>query len=347
MDHYLNLTIYYSKDNLTTRFSDYNNVFTLPLICALGMTFSLTSLVVAFQIKRRDHIMQYILANSLIDFLFLLTQLFLFLIRCGSLCAHGYTRAAKIYENYIYLFVGYTLNTFQALYNILMAIDRLSLFSASSCFASTLTTRRKTHWYFVLFLTLALLLNVPEYLLSRNVQAVAILISTELSSTGTSVEYLYNWITKDDWRVDHLKIFLTIFALLKSPFLYIVMGAYNILVGVKFRNFIKKKKAMSSKPSVDKPAAEIKFTITILTSFVVYLIGNFTDSMSVFLEILSPDIFNNNDFILIIGNTLFFASHAVKLFIYYILNSTFRKKFHETFLARMNLNSVSIQVVNN
>jgi hypothetical protein len=240
----VNLTIYYSKANLSTRFADYSNVYVLPVVCAFGLLTSLASLVVAFQIKQRDHIVEYILANSLIDFLFLLTQFFLFLIRCGTLCPWGYTRASKLYENYIYLFVGYTLNTFQALFNLLMAIQCLRLFSSQR----RRTNQIKNHWFYILFVILALGLNAPSILFSRELTVVGIYVAP-----NGKADYLYEWLAINAWHQGFLKLFRTLLAIMKTPFLYVLMGVFNILVAVRFRSFIRKKQTMTSQSARGRP----------------------------------------------------------------------------------------------
>ena len=117
-----NLRVYYSKVNLTNSFVDNSNVYLLPSICLFGIGTSLLCLLVSF--KRDDSnakTLDYILINSAIDFIFLLIEIFVVIIRCGALCPYGYTYAAKFYEIYIFQYVGYIFVTGQVLLNIYVA----------------------------------------------------------------------------------------------------------------------------------------------------------------------------------------------------------------------------------
>ena len=126
-----NFPIYYSKENLTVRFADYSNVILMPTICYIGVLGSLLSLIVTF---KRDEsnakTLDFIFLNSSIDFIFLLTQSFLVVFRCGVLCPYGYKYASKFYEIYIFLYFGYILITSQVFLNIYVSYDRLKMFSA-------------------------------------------------------------------------------------------------------------------------------------------------------------------------------------------------------------------------
>jgi hypothetical protein len=124
------LMVFYSRENLTIRFADYSNVYILPSICVLGMFLNMVNMVVTLKARsehQHDQVMKYILINSFIDFSFFLTQVFLAIIRCGSLCPYGFTYAAKFYEIYVYLYVGYVLITFQVILNIHVTIQELRM----------------------------------------------------------------------------------------------------------------------------------------------------------------------------------------------------------------------------
>lgn len=120
-----NLTIYYSKEELSERIYDYSNVYLLPSICLFGMATSGLSIIVSFKKSLNENILKYIFINSLADFSFLLTQFFLLIIRCGTLCPYGYSYWANIYEIYVYWFLGYTIICFKVLVDISVSIERL------------------------------------------------------------------------------------------------------------------------------------------------------------------------------------------------------------------------------
>jgi hypothetical protein len=331
------LPIYYSKNELTLRFADYFNVFVLPTICLIGMLTSLATWIVALRIKKRDHILKYILTNSLIDFSFLMTQIFLPIFRCGTLCPFGYRYAAKFYELYIYLFFGYVLITFQAIFNFKMTLERLKIFSNGPRHLSNAITQRArtpnetSIFQLIVFFIVAILINAPNYLFSKEIIPFGIYKSNE---TMHHQEVLYRRNIRELFKTEISETLLIILAIIASPGFYMVTGVLNTLVAVKFRNFVKNKRAMtvaSASNDVKMDKKEPNFTIIILLSYLVYLIGNSVDSVITFLILLDVDIYIRYGFVALVNNALFFSSHAIKFIIYYKYNKTIRRKLVQSF----------------
>ena len=235
------LPIYYSKANLTTRFADYSNVYVLPSICAFGLVTSLLCIIVS---AKRDESnaksLDYILLNSLIDFLFLLTQFFLFIIRCGDLCPFGYTFAAKFYEIYIFLYFGYVLVSSQVFLSIYISYDRLSLFSGKAYTQKKMSLYRV---YFVCFVISALA-NAPPYLIAREVVALGIFIP---NPNTTSYEILYIRTIRADFQTLIANYLLTTLMAIKDPIMFTVLTGLSIWICVKFRIYLKSKKMLIKK----------------------------------------------------------------------------------------------------
>lgn len=358
------LPIYYSKANLTTRFADYSNVYVLPSICAFGIVTSILCIIVS---AKRDESnaksLDYILLNSLIDFLFLLTQFFLFIIRCGDLCPFGYTYAAKFYEIYIFLYFGYVLVSSQVFLSIYISYDRLSLFSGKAY------TQKKMSLYRVYFVCFVIsgLVNAPPYLIAREVVALGIFIPTP---NTTSYEILYIRTIRAEFQTLIANYLLTILMAIKDPIMFTVLTGLSIWICVKFRIYLKSKKMLikkiissksffnyfiydlkyrllnflaeqsmtfttslnsneTQKRNQSAEKKESNFTLLTLLYCLIYIIGNFIDCFSMIASLLSFDIYVKYGFINICGNILFFASHGVHLFVYYYFNNVFRKKFNE------------------
>jgi hypothetical protein len=198
------------------------------------------SIVVTLTVTRKDHMIKYILTNSSIDFLFLFSQFFLFIIRCGSLCPYGYTYKSKLYENYVYLYIGYDLITVQAIFNFFMTLERLVLFSSSTKYAK-LFGKLNMRWLLFSFLIVALLINMPPYLIDNRIQAFGV-VKSNLTTNETEILYLISHNKKNYQPSAH--IFIAILILTKSPIFMALTGLVNILVAVKFNQFIQKKKIM-------------------------------------------------------------------------------------------------------
>jgi hypothetical protein len=233
-----NLPVYYSKDKLSNRFSDYSNVYLLPSICAFGVLTNSASILVTFRMRNKDHMTKYILINSSIDFLFLLTQFFLFIIRCGILCPFGYTYAAKFYENYIYLFSGYLLILFQNFFNFFMTIERLALLSKTNKYRQMLA-KLNTKWLYVSLFIMAVLLNSPIYFFLTEITPLGIFTwNTSQGINTTEILFFLNQKNRDLFLSQALRTTLVV---IENPFFMILTGLVNILVAVKFKKFIQKK----------------------------------------------------------------------------------------------------------
>jgi hypothetical protein len=338
-----NLAIYTTKENLTTRFVDYSNVYLLPSVCLFGMLTSLTTLAASFKHNESNvSIMTFIFLNSLIDFVFLLIQFWLVMIRCGSLCPFAFTYWAKFYEIYIYLYVGYILVSSQFILGIYVTIERLQMFSGK------LSQTKKPNLYVIYIpcLLIAAVLNAPPYLIAKEVVELGIYMPPQ----GTnSSEILFVRVNRAQFQTHLWQVLLTLFVFFKDPFGFLVFCFVNVLLWIKFRKYANKRKLIvktrcksvfscvasgsvvgrnKSFSTVSGTAkSESNFTLLTLIHCLVYLIGNFIDCFSMLANILSLDIYVKYGFINITGNTLFFASHGVNFFVYYFFNHSFKRQF--------------------
>lgn len=240
------LAIYYSKDNLTTRFVDYSNVYFLPFVCLFGVITSFLCLLVTY--KRDDSngkTLDYIRINSAIDFIFLFIESFLFIIRCGTLCPYGYTYASKFYEIYIYLYFGYILVTSQVFLNIYVTYDRLRMFSGK------LGNQKRLGIYqvYVICVFISAIANALPYLISKTVSAAGIYMSGPNSS---SQDILYIRTMRKEFDTPFFQDLLTTIMAIKDPTMFTLLCLLNVFVCLKFRLYLKTrkiliKKVMSSK----------------------------------------------------------------------------------------------------
>lgn len=231
--NYSNLPVVFSKDNFTNRFVDYSNVYVLPSICYFGCITSLISVMVTF--KREDShtkTLNYIFLNSTIDFLFLLIQSFLFIIRCGVLCPYGYSFPAKFYEIYIYLYAGYILLTSQVLLNIYVSYDRYKMFS-------TKKANKKSVSIFKIYLVCALIsivANAFYYLISKEVIPFAIY---KPDANSSYAEVLYKTATRPQLDTPFYQHLLAVITIIKDPLMFFVLCISSVLVCIKYRAHFK------------------------------------------------------------------------------------------------------------
>lgn len=248
------LPIFYSKSSLTSRIADYSNVYLLPLVCLFGMITSLISIVViltrnppffARLLKRELHALNktldYILLNSLIDFTFLLVESFLFIIRCGTLCPHGFTYTAKFYEIYVYLYLGYVLIGAQVFLNIYVAFDMLQMLNAKTYVSQG---RGLIYVVTLICVTMSITVNLPVFLLSKQIVPFGIYMPNGPNSTHS--ELLYTSVIRPGFETRLAQDLLTLCLVIKNPVMYISLVVLNILVIKRYRKYIKSKKTLVS-----------------------------------------------------------------------------------------------------
>lgn len=236
----MNLTIIESKEALTSRFLDYSNVVLLPAICLFGMATSLVCILASWPRRRRRtdesnvKIFNYILINSSVDFVFLFTQFFSVIVRCGSLCPYGYSYASKVYEIYVFWLVGYSVINAQVLFSVYVSYDRLKLFSNS-------IDKNKTSLYlvFAACLTLGTCFNIPSYAFSKDV----VLFGVFMTAPNTT-ELLYKKIVRDEFLSPVWQNILAVLLVVKDPVMFLVLCGVNFLVCLRFREYLKKKNSL-------------------------------------------------------------------------------------------------------
>lgn len=232
------LGIIYSKENLTFRFQDYSNVVFLPTICLFGILTSLGCLIGSFKKDESNaKFLFYIFLNSLVDLLFLLTQFFSLVIRCGALCPFGYSYISKSYEIYVFWFLGYTLVNSQTFFSVYMAYDRLRMFSGK------LESRRTSiYWVFTICASIAVILNVVTYVLVYEVCPVKTLVYED-----GHYEYIYSWRIREFFRAHLMQVIITFCLAFKDPFMYLVVCLANLIVCVRFKSYLNKKKELTKR----------------------------------------------------------------------------------------------------
>lgn len=230
------LPIYFSKENLTTRFVDYSNTVFLPSICFFGMLTSIGCIVASFKKdESQANIINFIFINSLIDFFFLLAHFFVLIIRCGSLCPYSYSYFSKFYQIYVFWFASYSLLNSQVLFSIYIAYDRLQAFSAR-------IDRKNIKIYrvFGICVVIGTLLNILPYAISKEV----VLMGVYVSNNG-DIEYLYDKNVRSAFSSQLMNNLITALLTFSNPVLFMVFVIINILVLIRFRYYLNKKKSLT------------------------------------------------------------------------------------------------------
>lgn len=338
------LPIVDSKVNLSSRFFDYSNVYFLPITCSFGLLTSILCLLASYKKDASNaNLMTYIFINSTIDFLFVLTQLFSFIIRCGILCPYGYAYLSKQYEIYIFWFVGYSLINMQVFFNTFVAYNRLKAFSSKSI-------QQTSNFYrpLILFALIAIVLNTISYPLDYDAKAFAIYMPNPYTT-----ELLYQSSFRDEFQTTALQDIIFVCLALKDPFMYLFFCFLNLLVVLRYRKYVKNRRYLvkntrSSKyifflynimdiilihlfNSSDlkmKEKNESNFTRLTLNCCVLYVFGNLIDCFIILASIFNFQYFYFCDGCVdIIGNFFFYISYSMHFFIYYKYNNKFKAQF--------------------
>ena len=208
----------------------------MPSICGFGIITSLICIIVSVKKDASNaKLFNYIIFNSFIDLLFLSTQIFLVIIRCGTLCPYGN-------RYYIFLYAGYVLSTSQLFLSIYVAYDRLRMFSAKSGNRKQISLFKV---YIVCFL-IGVVSNLAPYCVSREVVPIGIYIP---DPNSTYYEVLYAKTFKPEFQTPIANALMTANLFIKDIGMFILLCVLNIWLCVKFRNHLKSKKSLVKKPT--------------------------------------------------------------------------------------------------
>ena len=140
MNSSLLLPIFNTTLGLSSRINDFMSVYVFTFILMSGILFNSISIFVLSKILKEDkkkrttskmNIFKYMLLNVIADFCACLIGLPMALFRCGNYCSIGYDYYSKVYEAYIFVYLGNTVLFWGFLVEISFAIERLTSFSSS------------------------------------------------------------------------------------------------------------------------------------------------------------------------------------------------------------------------
>lgn len=243
MSNESDLEIYVTKLDLTTRFYDYSNVYFLPIVCLFGLLTSVFSLIGSARKGMSKSItLKFIFINSFVDVLFLLTQFFVFLFRCGALCTFGYDYFPQLYEIEIFWFAGYALVNSQVFFGIYVSVGRLRLFARKNA-----TQKQNMFIAFIFCAFISILVNLLANSIPYKVVEMGIYQPDNITS-----QILYSTDYVSYFTIPAMRNLLTVVFIIKDPIMYMFYCVINILVVVRFQQFKAKKLLLASKINLSK-----------------------------------------------------------------------------------------------
>ena len=312
-----------SLDGLESNTLEIYYVFVFPTLLVIGVILNGISLAVLIKILRKKYrqksnssnlnMFKYMLANELADFITCFISIFIFLSRCAKYCPIGYTYGAKLYDQYIFSFLGNNFSLWTLLNEISFSIERLKSFTAKK--------KEKK----ISFITLSLILfmistiiNLPHFVISRNVVPFAILTTTNQTLYIIKPSLLFN--------NKFGEIFLFVWALCRGLFLYILLAVLNIKIAINYKKHLFNKGLVinniaslrDNNEELKKQKKETKITkmLFIMTGY--YLFGNFPNSLGPIMFFIGlTDVYNYYGLFV---NTNSVISHSSFLFLYLVYN---------------------------
>lgn len=233
-----------SLSNLSLRATDFLNTFILPFISLLSFLCGLICIRVLMNKKLKGIIFQHMFFESIADVIYSFINFFFFIIRCGVYCPYGYNYYSKVYELYVYIFIGKSIELFTILIDLNLAILKYKSFLPQSQSSQQQTTIGKFNNVefrlrikFLLFLMLSLVIATPSILMPRSINFVGLLITNSTKQINQTTE-LYV-VSQSEISYD---VFFNYFSLLiafgQGAGLLIVIMILNIIILVKLKRFL-------------------------------------------------------------------------------------------------------------
>jgi hypothetical protein len=281
------LEIYNSTSTLSSRFADYFNVYFLPSVCFIGVVSNLITIVILARPNLKGDIYQYMLLNTIVDLVFVLICIFTVIFRCGIFCSYAYTYWAKLYEKYIFLYVGNICLLFGGLLYLKVSISRLGSFSHSQkrCFlyekllvkfASSKMIALMEH---ALLLLVSVIVNYVIYIIPRHVRKIGLLKIVQpasawsLLSNETNAHYyerLFSVQLNPIGNDQTAKLVIFIITIARGFFLLCLILVLNVILCYKFRRHINAKKAITLQKMIQKQGNLVKLHILYI-QYTVYI----------------------------------------------------------------------------
>jgi hypothetical protein len=305
--------------------TDVYYTFFVPVLAVLGFLFNMLTFLILSGKQFRNNFYISMRMITLSDSLFMFLCIFLVIIRCGRFCPYSYRFEAKIYELYIYLFIGNSLNTFVTLNYISISINRLVSFRIKKNFKVYPGFRI----LIPLMIIISLFMNSIIYILCRSVR-----LTENLKISGSNSTFSMREV--DFFRVEtnHMgnnqivNVLVTILVFFKGLILSTVLLFINILIVYKYKSHISNNKLIIKYQSSNQKkilSKEQRVTSMILWTNSFYLVGNVPSCFApIIFRMCSNHIYEN---FLLFTNTFLFMFHASNFFLIFASNSSFRKTF--------------------
>ena len=238
------LQYYDSYEALTVRFVDYGNVYVLTTTSLFGMLTNILCIIIICHLDKKDFMNKFMLAYSVLNFEFHLVNIFVGVIRCGALCAYGYTYGSKIYELYVYLFSQNVILLTCILLDLCISLNRLASFSNKTSLCLIIKKENFVRVFMSIFVV-SIMVTCVCYLIPREVDKLGwlVLLNNNNNTNVSSVEYkaLYQITPNMYGQMNSVKIFLFTLNVIRGSLLLVILFVLNVVVVYKYSTHLKRK----------------------------------------------------------------------------------------------------------
>ncbi len=324
-----------STSSLSSHVEDISNVFLIPAFSIGLIPLKLASLAVLIIIikrkkekKHKASQFYYLLTNETIVLMEVVIFCFTPALRCGSYCSFGYDYIVKTLDLRVYTYGIQVLVQTQIFLEIVFSLDRIKALKVTN---TQVIKGMKFRYKLTISVAVSLIAAVPNYLMSRTITPIGILIpanQTLYEISSRTIFQTYFWI-----------IALSVFDVLRGLAPMFALFIINIVLIRKFNSVSNQHSNVSSPENLEENAAEVhmkmqemKISMLVLAINANYLIGCFpifiTPTLFLYLGSVSPI------YIYYHAATKFLLifCHYSYIFIFYKLSPSFKKTFSKTFI---------------
>ena len=247
---------YYTLEALSLRLNDTINVYVMPFINIYTLICNLITAIIFSNKKLKGDIYRYILAQSISSSIYFTMSNSLSVTRCGALCPWGYDYYSKLFELYIYLYLGKIIEFFHYLVDLAMCIVKLRSFSIERRTRSTnaqSNTSNNRNFYIMIFLFIisSFVYNILPSFYGRSIIQLGYLVSNKTINKNETIMMIERplFTVYRDNSINNLYNTLVqmIFSVVIFILLLLVIMIINILITYKLRKFLAIKARVSSK----------------------------------------------------------------------------------------------------
>ena len=246
---------YHSLEVLSLRLNDTINVYVMPFINIYTLICNLITAVIFSNKKLKGDIYRYILAQAISSSIYFTMSNSLSITRCGALCPWGYDYYSKLFELYIYLYLGKIIEFFHYLVDLTMCIVKLRSFSVerrrSSNTQANSNSNRNFYIMIFIFIISSFVYNILPSFYGRSIIQIGYLVSNKTINknlTETVIERPLFTVYRDNSINNFYNTLVQIiFSVLIFILLLLAIMIINILITFKLKKFLAIKARVSSK----------------------------------------------------------------------------------------------------